>query len=132
MPEIRELPLYASSYAREPTELRLRVLHFDRAERFRRAAGISLPLLGGALVSLPLPGWHLAAVPGFLAAAVILGIRRLRQATRVEGLAGACPACAREQDFPAPPRLELPATLRCPTCGEFIQLADSHSARELR
>ncbi len=118
----REFELRAESHGCEPSGVRGRVTHFNRGERVRRAAKIFFPLLAAALASLPIPAWHLAAVPGFLIAALVLGVRRLRQSERVEALEGPCPACARGQTFPIPERLVLPLTLRCSACGEFVKL----------
>lgn len=72
-----------------------------------------------------MPGWHLVGVPGFVVAAVWLGARRLREEARVVSLSGPCPACAREQVFPPPAGARLPATLRCPGCGEFVKVGTS-------
>lgn len=121
-----QVPLRAESYGREPTALVARVTDYDRAARARRAAAIFFPLLGAAILSVPIPGWHFAAVPGFALAALVLGARRLRQAQRVESVEGPCPACGKAERFGVPERSRFPLTLRCPGCGEFLQL------RELR
>ena len=118
----REFELRAESHGCEPSAVRARTTQFTRGERIQRAAKIFFPLLVAALASLPIPGWHLAAVPGFLIAALVFGGRRLRQSERVEALEGSCPACTREQVFPVPERLGLPLTLRCPACGEFVKI----------
>lgn len=119
---MREQLLRASSYGTAPTELRLRAQEFDRPARWRRAARIALPLLGAAAVSLPIPAWHLAAVPGFLIAALWFGVRRLREHARIDSMTGSCPACREPQSFPPPATAEFPTTLRCPGCGEFIKV----------
>ncbi len=123
MPSTSQRELLGTAYQREPATLLARTLEYDRRERIRRAAAIFLPLLGAALVSLPIPAWHLIAVPGFLIAAFVLGLRRLRQASTLESLSGPCPACGVEQRFATSGPLELPATLRCPGCAEFVKLA---------
>ena len=71
--------LRAESHGSEPTSVRARVTRFERPDRLRRAARIFFPLLGLALVSLPIPAWHLAAMPGFLLVGIVLGVQRLRQ-----------------------------------------------------
>lgn len=119
-----EIELAADCYGYPPARVRARLTLFDRTARLERAARIFLPLLAAALLSLPIPLWHLAAVPGFGIAAVIFALRRLRQAERLEALEGACPACAREQSFPAGGPLRLPLTLRCPGCGEFVRFRE--------
>ncbi len=119
-----ELPLVAEGYSVEPTRIVASASEYDRRARVRRAALIALPLLGLALVSVPIPGWHLVAVPGFLIAAVVLGRRRLRQALEIDSLAGPCPACRAEQRYEVPAFVELPLTLPCPACGEFLKLSE--------
>ena len=131
-PESRERELRAETYGKPPSRVLARVTEFDRAARLRRAASIFFPLLGGALLALPIPAVHLAAVPGLLIAGIVLGIQRLRQTSRLERLAGPCPGCASDQEFPTPARLVLPLTLRCPSCGEFVKLEDPHAEGELR
>ncbi|MCH6561508.1 MAG: hypothetical protein O7B23_05155 [Deltaproteobacteria bacterium] len=117
-----ECELRAESHGAEPSTVRVRTTRFARRERLKRGARIFFPLFGLALVSLPIPAWHLAAVPGFLLAGIVLGVRRLRQREQVEALEGPCPACGRRQDFAVPARLTLPLTLRCPGCGAFVKL----------
>ena len=111
-------------YEREPTTLRVRALEYAPGERRRRAAGVALPLFAAALLSLPIPAWHLVAVPGFLIASVVLGLRRLREESRVESIAGPCPGCGVEQSFDVPTRFALPVTTRCPGCSEFLKLSE--------
>jgi len=118
----RERTLVAESFGCATAWVQARSIHYERSERFKRAARIFFPLLGGALASLPIPGWHLAAVPGFLIGGIVLGARRLRQPERLVSLEGPCPACGRPQAFEVPSRLVLPHTLRCPACGEFVKL----------
>lgn len=121
-PEVSVEPLRGRVYGREPSEILAGIVRFDRRARLRRAAAVSLPLLGGALVSLPVPGWHLVGVPGCLLAAVIFGRRRLNQAFEIESLRGPCPGCGTPQEFP-PPRYPGPEfSVRCPGCGEFLKL----------
>jgi hypothetical protein len=121
---MRELPLVAESYGREPAQLLARVADYERGARVRRALAIGLPLFGLALVSVPIPGWHVAAVPGFAIAAVVLARRRLRQAYEIESVFGSCPACGLEQPYPVPGAAVFPATLPCPACGEFLKLSE--------
>ena len=117
-----ERALLASTYGKEPTTLSAQLVDYDRSARLRRAASIGLPLLGGAVLSLFVPAWHFVGVPGFLIASVVFGLRRLREHASLEALTGECPACRSEQGFPAQGALELPITLRCPGCGEFLKL----------
>jgi len=108
----------ASVWGHEPARFHAVVRHFSQAERRARARRALLLLLLGALLSVPIPGWHFVGVPGFLAAAVVIARRRLRQELRIESLSGRCPACGAEQTL-APP--ELPASVPCAGCGEYLQ-----------
>jgi hypothetical protein len=120
-----ERSLRATAYDKAPTELVAESVEYAAAERWKRAALIFVPLFAGALASLPVPGWHLFAVPGFLIAAFVFGARRLRQTESVTALRGVCPACGAEQSFAAPGRLVLPSTLNCPGCSEFVKIAEA-------
>ena len=120
---MQELRLAARSHGREPSSLRARVTRYDRPARVRRAAAVFFPLLAAALVSIPIPGWHLAGVPGFLIAAFVLGRRRLRQELAIESIEGPCPACAADREYPPAERSAFPMTVRCPACGEFLKLS---------
>lgn len=119
---MRELGLTAESYGREPTRLRARVVDYDRGMRLRRAAAIFAPLFAAALVSLPIPGFHFIGVPGFGIAAFVFARRRFRQPWDMTSLGGPCPACEKEQELPPPS--ELPATVVCPGCGEYVKVSE--------
>ncbi len=121
----KEIRLTATVFGREPATYRAQVIEFDRRARARRAARISGLLLLGALVSLPIPAWHLAAVPGFSIAAIVLGARRLRQSRLVVSVAGRCPSCAASPDLPVPDSVRFPLTTPCPACGEYITLQEA-------
>jgi hypothetical protein len=121
---VRELSLAAESYGREPTELVAQVADYDRAARVRRALRIGLPLALGALLSIPVPGWHFIGVPGFAVAAVVMVRRRLRQTIEVTSLGGPCPACGEPQTLAPPFPPEFPATVSCPSCQEFLKLSE--------
>ncbi len=73
-------------------------------------------------VALFIPPIHAVGALALLSIAAVVGVRRLRQHTLVEGLAGPCPACRRPQEFPPPRRGELPVTVACPACGEFVKI----------
>lgn len=93
-----------------------------RSQRVARAARVCVPLLGGAILSLPIPGWHLVAVPGFLAAAIVTGVRRLRQDRIALSLEGPCPACGADQELRPIEPSRLPAIVPCPACGAYLKL----------
>lgn len=117
------MELRAEVYEHEPASFEALAQHFDPAQRRARAWRAFLPLLGGALLSLPIPGWHFVGVPGFLIAAFVIARRRRRQEFLIESLSGRCPACAAEVTL-TPSRLDaLPTSLPCPGCGEYLQLS---------
>jgi len=120
-----ERVLRATTYERPPTSLAAQLVEYERSERLRRAAGVFFPLFGGAVLSLFVPGWHFIGVPGFLILAIVLGRRRLAEATALEALQGTCPSCAEPQHFAPPSRFDLPVTLRCPGCSAFVKLEAS-------
>ncbi|MFQ5698359.1 MAG: hypothetical protein ACE5IL_08755 [Myxococcota bacterium] len=118
-------PLGAQVYGHAPTVLRGRIEELDRGARVRRTARVTLPLLGLALVSLPIPGWHFIGTGGGLIAAAVLSVRRMRQRRRVLGVAGPCPACGEEVTFSVPETAHFPDTFPCPECAEFVQITPS-------
>jgi hypothetical protein len=100
----------------------LRALLAAGRELRLRAGRLAGLLLLAALLSLPLPLWHFIGVPGFLAAAVWMGARRLRQERAIEQVAGPCPACGQPQQFEVPPEAQFPLTVACPGCRAFLKL----------
>ena len=115
--------LQAETYQRPATKFVAQIMVFGRRERWRRAARAALPLVGGALLTLPIPAVHLFAVPGFLTAATVLGLRRLREEYLFQSVLGPCPACGAELDL-RPSGTTLPFTLPCPACGDFLKLSE--------
>jgi hypothetical protein len=116
------MEIETSVHGHEPTVFEAVAQRFDAAQRRARARRVFFPLLLGALLSVPIPGWHFVGVPGFLVAAILMARRRLRQEILVESVSGRCPACGVEQTLEA--GLDgLPASLPCPACGEFLQLS---------
>jgi hypothetical protein len=121
----RSLELRAEVFGQEPAVASARVVDLDRRHRAGRAARIVLLMLLGALLSAPIPVWHLVGVPAFLIAAVVLGIRRLRQDRFVESVSGTCPACREPVDYSVPDGARFPETFPCPRCNEFVRLQES-------
>jgi hypothetical protein len=115
----------AEAYGHDATRLRVEVTPLGGRRRLGRAAGVALPLLTAALMSLPIPGWHFLGVPGFLIAAVVLGTRRLRETRLLSPLRGPCPACGREQELPPPPAARFPASIPCPGCGSYLTVREA-------
>jgi len=119
-----EVVMQAASYERAPTEVVASVSVYGPEERWRRAARTALPLVGGAIVTLPLPAIHLFSVPGFLVAAAVLGLRKLREERVFESASGPCPGCAAALDLRPPAGTLPPYVLPCPECGEFLKLSE--------
>jgi len=119
-----QIELQAECYQREPTRFVAQVTDFDASARRLRALGASALLVAGAVVSFPIPGWHLIGVPACLIGAVVVGRQRLREARRLEWMRGRCPACAERLELPGPSGGELPVTVACPRCREFLKLRD--------
>ena len=113
----------AEVYGHEPASFQALAQHFSPAERRARARRAFLPLLLGALISLPIPGWHFIGVPGFLVAAFLVARKRRRQELHIESLSGRCPACGGDQTLTPSGLGELPASLPCPGCGEYLQIS---------
>jgi hypothetical protein len=120
----RELELRAEVFRHAPGVARARVLELDRRARLGRALRVVLPLLAGALLSLPIPAWHLVGVPGFAIAALVFGVRRWRQPRVVEQVEGGCPACGEKVRWAVPDSARFPDTYPCPRCREFVKLSE--------
>jgi hypothetical protein len=112
------------TFGHEPVDLACEVERHDRASRIRRSLGTAGAMLGGAVLSLPIPGWHFVAVPAFLVAAVVLGLRRLRQEQSIGAISGACPACGTTLALRVSPATRFPHTVTCPHCRSFLKLRD--------
>jgi len=116
------LELRADVYEREPTTLRAEITVFDRAARLRRGA---LPYLPVALLCLPviLMPPHFPGL-GLVIFVLVLGLRRFRQESQFDRVAGPCPACRAQIEPAVPPSAALPVTVACPGCGEFLKLSE--------
>ena len=119
-----ELYLGAETYQRPATQLVAQVSVYGPRDRWRRAIATALPLLGGALVTLPIPPLHFFSVPAFLTMAVVMFQRRLREERVFESARGPCPACSKLLDLRLPGSKPPPFLLPCPGCGEFLKLSE--------
>ena len=122
MREKRELR--AAAYSNPGRALQGSFDVFDRKARLKRALGLALPLFGIAVAVIPIPGVHLSS-PILILTGVILGVRRLRERERLLSLEGPCPACGDSQRYTLPDRKRFPLTLRCPSCAEFVKVAET-------
>lgn len=115
------LALRGRVHGRPEFTVEVELERFGPAERRRRALRLALPLAGLGLLVLPVPGLHLSS-PVLFGCALWLGGRRLREAERIRGLVGRCECGAGEQRYALPDRVELPLTVRCPGCREFVRV----------
>ena len=88
--------------------------HAERVTRAARAAGICLIL---AAVSVFLPIAHFVLVPGFVIAAPIFALKRLRGRASLAALRGTCPRCHEERDFEARGAFRPGIQVTCPVCS---------------
>lgn len=121
---MQEISLEAHCYRCDTTTFKGRLEYFDAAARWRRALAIAGLLAAGAILSVPVPGWHFLGVPGFLIGAVVLARKRLGQPYRLHVAEGPCPACGEVARLAPATTAKLPVTLPCPNCGEFLKLRD--------
>lgn len=99
-----------------------RVRERDSAERTARAlqgAGVCV-LIAAAGVFLPIA--HFVLVPGFLIAAPIVGLRRLREAASVVALSGTCPRCDQPRTFDAKGKFAPAMKTSCGVCSFAIDV----------
>lgn len=96
------------------------VIEQSTGERVARAfAGLGM-FWGLALGGLFIPVAHLILVPVFLAAGIILAIKRSREERRLAEVRGPCPRCGAQQTFKASGRFAPGRSLDCPAChGTF-------------
>ena len=76
-------------------------------------------------MSVPIPGWHFAGVPGFGIAAIVASMRRLRQPRAIDAVEGVCPACGESVRYRIAEAVRFPETVPCPACAEFVKLAEA-------
>jgi len=114
-----DLPIRASTYGKEPTELTARVHDYTRPERMRRGLRAAAPVFGVACCVLLLPP-HIPWFTITSIVAIVTGIRQFRREREYVSLTGACPACGKADDL-TPPE-SLPKIQRCSACGSFLKL----------
>ena len=78
---------------------------------------------GLALGGLFIPVAHLILVPVFLAAGIILAIKRSREERRLAEVRGPCPRCGAQQVFKGSGRFANGRSLDCPACHGTFALA---------
>lgn len=105
------------------------VIEQSTGERVARAfAGLGM-FWGLALGGLFIPVAHLILVPVFLAAGIIMAIKRSREDRRLAEVRGPCPRCGARQIFKAGGRFAPGKSLDCPAChGTFAVALPEHAA----
>ena len=91
----------------------------ERSARAARAAGVCVLL---AAVSVLLPIAHFVLVPGFLVAAPIVAMRRLREGASIVALAGTCPRCNETRTFEVKGPFGKDVRTTCATCSFAIEV----------
>jgi hypothetical protein len=131
MPSV-EIPATLTAFGAPPAPATATILSQAPGERLARTAAALGACWGLALVSVFIPVAHFVLVPTFFVAGIAVAVARAREATRLLAVRGACPRCAREQEFPAGGRLTPGRTLDCPACHNTLTLtADPAAAGSL-
>ncbi len=91
----------------------------ERGGRALRAAGMCVVL---AALSVLLPIAHFVLVPGFLIAAPIFALRRLREHASIVALTGTCPRCVEPRRFEAKGPFGKDVRTTCATCSFAIEV----------
>ena len=97
------------------------------AQRFLRVlTGLGL-FWGLALCGLFIPVAHFVLVPTFVAAGIIVAVRRAREDRRLILVRGACPRCGAEQEFRPGGRFMSGRSIPCPHCHGNLTLVAAPS-----
>ena len=104
------------------------VIEQSTGERVGRAfAGLGM-FWALALGGLFIPVAHFILVPTFLAAGIIMAVKRSREDRRLAEVRGPCPRCGAQQTFKAGGRFESGRSLDCPACHGTFALAVADQA----
>jgi len=118
----RDLPVQLHIFGMPRQAGVARVRERDAAERTARALQGAGVCVGLAVVSIFLPIAHFVLVPGFLIAAPIVALRRLREGASIIRLAGMCPRCNEERTFEAKGAFKPIVKIACPGCSFAIDV----------
>ena len=99
-----------------------RVRERDPGERSVRALKGGGALFGLALLSIFIPIAHFVLVPGFLIAAVVFALSRMREDASIVALSGTCPRCQEERTFDAKGPFGPETKTTCPVCSFAIDV----------
>jgi len=119
-----EIPISLTAFGFEPRAATALVVEQSTAERVGRAfVGLAM-FWAMAVGGLFIPVAHFVLVPTFLAAGIILAVKRSREERRLLSVRGACPRCGAEQAFKGGGRFAPGKSLDCPAChGTFTVAA---------
>jgi hypothetical protein len=117
-----DVPVRLSIFGMPPREGTARVRRRDAGERSARALRAGGLLLGLAILSVFLPIAHFVLVPGFLIAAPIFAIRRLRERDSIVALSGTCPRCDAPRTFEAGGAMRDHLRTTCAVCSFAIDV----------
>ena len=94
----------------------------ERRARALRAVGVCVLL---SAFSILLPIAHFVLVPGFLIAASVVGVRRLREHASIVGLSGVCPRCLEPRRFAVKEAFGDAVSTSCEKCSFAIDVETS-------
>jgi hypothetical protein len=122
--EVRDLRVQVKGFGAPPTTAVVNVAVLSGADRLKSAAMMLGAGLGVALIALPIPIVHFVLVPGGLLTGLVLAGKRLTVSEIFRRVAGRCPFCGTEQEFPVMGRFRLPKNAHCVNCGRSLSLED--------
>lgn len=118
-----EVPISLTAFGFAPRPATAVVLEQSTGERVGRVlTGLGM-FWALALGGLFIPVAHFVLVPVFLAAGIVMAVKRSREDRRLAEVRGACPRCGAEQTFPGSGRFEQGKSLDCPACHGTFALA---------
>ena len=117
-----EVPISLTAFGCAPQPATALVIEQSTAERVGRAfAGLAM-FWALALLGLFIPVAHFILVPTFLAAGIVMAVKRSREERRLTLVRGACPRCGTSQAFKAGGRFASGRSFDCPACHGLLTL----------
>ena len=105
----------------EPTRGTVRLQHWERPERMRRALKMGGMTWGIALACVLIPLAHFVLVPGFLLAGPIVAYFVFQQTDVVLGGEGTCPRCLKPIQI-SRTKLQWPISDLCIHCQSTVEI----------
>lgn len=118
---VEKIPVMISSGSYTSTSGEVRVVHWPKSQRRKRAfrlAGIFFVL---GVVSLAIPGLHFILTPAFLLATPVVFFLQLGKDSEIEGGEGTCPGCSAPIQVMKEP-VRWPLTQNCSQCSRQLYL----------